>query len=69
MNKQPIISRGEALQILKNALRRRALREQAAVLQDASVERRAQIIAQIERDIEKELRVRPATIEPDSLLH
>ena len=69
MNKQPIISRGEALQILKNALRRRALREQAAVLQDASAERRAQIIAQIERDIEKELRVRAATIEPDSLLH
>lgn len=64
-----IISDGEALQILKNDLRRLALEKHAAELNDASPERRPEIMAQIDREIEKELRKRSTRIDPGTLLH
>ena len=69
MRERSIISRGEALQILKNDLRKRALEEHAAELNNATTQRRAEIMAVIEREIEKEIRARAARIEPDALLH
>ena len=64
-----IISRGEALQILKNDLRRLALEKHAAELNNATAEKRAEIMAQIDRDIQKELRQRARRIYPGTLLH
>ena len=64
-----IISDGEALQILKNDLRRLALEKYAAKLKSASPEKRAEITAQIDRDIQKELRKRSMRIDPGTLLH
>jgi hypothetical protein len=64
-----IISDSEALQILKNDLRRLALEKRAAELKDASLERRAEIMAQIDRDIQKELRKRSMRIDSGTLLH
>jgi hypothetical protein len=64
-----IISHGEALQILRNDLRRLALEKQAAELKKATPERRLEIMARIDRDIQKELRKRSIRIEPDTLLH
>jgi hypothetical protein len=69
MRNRSIISRGEALQILANDLRKRALEEHAAELSSSSAEKRAEIMAQIDRDIEKEIRLRAARIEPHTLLH
>ena len=40
MNRTPIISRGQSLQILGNDLRRAALERRAAELKDATPERR-----------------------------
>ena len=54
-----IISKSEALQILKNDLRRLALEKHAAELKKATPEGRLQIMAQIDRDIQKELRSGP----------
>ena len=64
-----IISDSEALRILKKDLRRLALEKHAAELKDASPERRAEIMAQIDRDIQKELRKRSMRIDPGTLLH
>jgi multidrug efflux pump subunit AcrA (membrane-fusion protein) len=64
-----IISRGEALAILRNDLRKRALKEHAAELNNATAEERGEILAQIDRTIEREIRLRAARIEPDTLLH
>jgi hypothetical protein len=64
-----IISDSEALQILKNDLRRLALEKHAAELNNATPERRSEIIAQIDRDIHKELRKRSVRIDPGTLLH
>ena len=64
-----IISDSEALQILKNDLRRFALEKLAAELNNATPERRLEIIAQIDRDIQKELRTRSVRIDPGTLLH
>ena len=69
MRDRSIISRGEALQILASDLRKRALKEHAAELSSSSAEKRAEIMAQINRDIEKEIRLRAARIEPHTLLH
>ncbi len=69
MTKQSIISRGEALQILKNDLRKLALEKHAAELNNATPERRSDIMAQIDREIRKELRRRRMRIYPDILLH
>jgi hypothetical protein len=64
-----IISDGEALQIFKNDLRRLALEKHAAELKHASPERRADIMAQIDRDIQKAIRKRTMRIDPGTLLH
>jgi hypothetical protein len=69
MTNRSIISRGQALQILKNDLRKAALEKHAAELDKATPERRAEILSQIDRDIEKELRRRAIRIYPDILLH
>ena len=62
-----IISRGEAMQILRNDLRRLALAQHSAELNDATPERKAEILAQIERDIEEELQSRSGTFYPGTL--
>jgi hypothetical protein len=69
MTNRSIISRGEALQILKNDLRKAALEKHAGELDQATPERRAEILSQIDRDIQKELRKRAIRIHPDILLH
>lgn len=58
MTHRSIISESEALQILRNDLRRRALEGRAADLNLASKERRAEILAQIEQDVANEIRKR-----------
>ncbi len=69
MSHGAIISRAESLQILKNDLRRAALEKHAAELAQATAEDRQKILAQIDRDIESEMRRRIRNIEPDNLLH
>jgi hypothetical protein len=64
-----IISRAESLQILANDLRKAALEKHAAELANATAEDRQQMLVQIDRDIEKELRRHMRRIEPDSLMH
>lgn len=58
MNRSPIISRAESLQILANDLRRAALERKATELMNATPEERETILAEIERDIRDELRRR-----------
>jgi len=69
MKSGAIISRTESLQILKNDLLKRALEKHAAELREASVERRDEILAQIEKDVEKEVRQREMTPDLDTLLY
>ncbi len=69
MINQSIISDAQALQILKNDLRKKALEQRAAELNDATPERRSEITAEIDRDIETELRKRATRINPGNLLH
>jgi hypothetical protein len=63
-----IISRAESLQILKNDLRQLALKKRAAELNDASTEKREEILAEIERNVQKEVLRRASTVYPDTLL-
>jgi hypothetical protein len=58
MRPQSIISQREALEILRNDLRRAALEKRTAELKDATPGRREEIAAQIERETAKELRKR-----------
>ena len=69
MKNQSVISRGEALQILKNDLRKRAIAEHAGELNKSPAEDRAGIMSRIERDIAKQMRKHAARVEPDALLH
>jgi hypothetical protein len=69
MKPERIISRAESLRILKNDLRRVALENHAAELKEGGVEKREEIFAKIERDIEKEIRRRWTHVEPDTLLY
>jgi hypothetical protein len=64
-----IISRAESLQILKNDLRKLALEKNAAELREASTERRDEILAQIEKDVQKEVRRRARMPNIDTLLY
>lgn len=50
-----IISDGEAKQILRNSLRKRAVARRDSELKKATSERRAAIMVEIEREVEKEL--------------
>lgn len=58
MNRNPIISKGESLQILGNDLRRVALERRAAELKDATPEMRKAILVEIEQDVRDEVRRR-----------
>ena len=58
MNRNPIISRGESLQILGNDLRRAALERRAGELKDTTPEKRKAILAEIERNVRDEVRKR-----------
>jgi hypothetical protein len=69
MRQTGIISRAESLQILKNDLRKAALAKHAAQLAKATTEDRQKMLAQIDRDIEKELRRRMRRVEPGNLIH
>jgi hypothetical protein len=69
VNHAGIISRAESLQILKNDLRKAALAKQAAELAKATAEDRQKMLAQIDRDIEKELQRRMRQVEPGNLIH
>jgi hypothetical protein len=69
MKQAGIISRAESLQILKNDLRKAALEKCAAELARATAEERQKMMAQIDRDIEKELRRRMRRVEPHSLIY
>ena len=64
-----IISRAESLQILKNNLRRAALEKRAAELANSTAEVRQKVLAQIDRDTEKDWRARLRRFEPGTLLH
>lgn len=64
-----IISRAESLRILKNDLRKAAREKHAAELARVAGKNRQAMMAQIEREIEAELRRRSRRVEPDSLLH
>jgi len=69
MTNQSIISEGEALRILKSDLRKAALEKHAAELNEATPERKAEILKQIDLEIQKELRKRAIRIHPGILLH
>ena len=69
MKPRAIISRAESLQILKNDLRKLALEKHAAELKEAGTERRGEILAQIEKDLQKEVRRRARMPDIDSLLY
>jgi hypothetical protein len=69
MNNGTIISRGESLQILKNDLRRLALDKHAAELENATPERKAEIMLQIDREVQNEVRKRAVRIDLGTLLH
>jgi hypothetical protein len=57
------------LQFLKNDLRKAALEKHAAELAKATAEDRQKMMAQIDGDIEKELRRRMRRVEPGNLIH
>jgi hypothetical protein len=69
MNNGTVISRGESLQILKNDLRRLALDKHAAELENAAPERKAEIMLQIDREVQNEVRKRAVRIDQGTLLH
>jgi hypothetical protein len=64
-----INSRAQSLQILKHDLCKLALEKHAAELKDASAEKRDEILAQIDRDIQKEMRRRASTPNLHTLLY
>ena len=58
MKPSAIISRAQSLQILMNDLRKAALERRAVEFKDATSEQRETILAEIERDIHREVRRR-----------
>jgi hypothetical protein len=69
MKQAGIISRAESLQILKNDLHKAAVEKHAAELAKATAEDRQEMMARIDRDIEKELSCRMRRVEPRNLIH
>jgi hypothetical protein len=69
MNHGAIISDAESLQILKNDLRKRALKQRAAELKEASSAKREEILAEIERDVRKDACQLAKRFNPSILLH
>ncbi len=68
MNNHSIISDEEALQILKNDLRRKVSQDRAPELKDATPERKTEIMAEIDRHVEEQLRSRPPWADRSTLL-
>jgi hypothetical protein len=66
MNHAGIISRAESLRIVKNDLRKAALEKHAAELANATAEDREKLLAQINQEIEEELRRCLRRLEPHS---
>ena len=64
-----IISRHQSLEILEKGLRKTALDEHAEQLKRATPERRREIMAQIDRNVRKELRRRLMTDQPVTVLY
>ena len=64
-----INSRAQSLQILKHDLCKLALEKHAAELKDASAEKRDEILAQIDRDIQKEMKRRARMPHMNDLLY
>ncbi len=58
MKSNRIISQAEALQILRNDLRRTALKHRTSELDGVTPEKRATILAEIEREVEQEIQRR-----------
>ena len=58
MNRSAIISKAESLHILGNDLRKAALERRTAELKDASPEKRAAILAEIEEGVRDEVQRR-----------
>jgi len=69
MKRGAIISRQESLEILKNDLRHAALERHSTELKQANTAKRAEILAQIEREVRKEVHRRAWRLESDNLLH
>jgi hypothetical protein len=69
MKSRAIISRGESLQILKNDLRKAALKKRAAELESAKPDAREAILAEVERDIQKEVKRRATEFRFRNLIH
>ncbi len=69
MKHRAIISRGQALQILRNDLRRLAREKHAGQLRTATAEQKAKILARIEEEVEVEVRQQARKLEPRNLLH
>jgi len=68
MNGQ-IISENEALQILRNDLKRRALERHAVELNKGNPQKRAELIAQLDREVQEELRRREKRARTVPLCH
>ena len=59
---------GKSLQILKNDLGKAAIAKRTTELANATAEDRRRMLAQIDREIEKELRRRTSRVEPPGLI-
>lgn len=57
------------MQILKNDLHKAAVEKHAAELAKATAEDRQEMMARIDRDIEKKLSCRMRRVEPRNLIH
>lgn len=68
MSKPPIISRTESLRILRNMLTEAALKKEEANLRSATEGERSKIIAQINEQVDKEIKERRQK-EPWNFLH
>jgi len=69
LNMRTIISRKESLEILEKDLRRAELERRAAELNSATAEARVEILAQVDREVRKQLRRRTSRSEPGALLY
>ena len=67
--RNPIISTGEALQILANDLRKKAMKEHAAELKTASGPERERLLKQVEEEIKKKIRARKKRLYPGAVLY
>jgi hypothetical protein len=65
----PIISQSEAMQILTKDLRKLAIEKHAAELNNATPEKKAELMSHIDRDIQKELKRRTRNINLGILWH